>query len=135
MKIISLSIVRLKSLLAQVNLESFQEAAVPVSDFIEIYISAVGTIHRAYSFALMVDSSFEIVRRSFFDFSKGDIALEVVLLVSKGNGINSFTPQTADEHTGIYLLIKSSIDLVSIGELINFVALVDKLHRVETSMS
>jgi hypothetical protein len=58
-------------LLAQVNLklvtfylESFQEAAVPVSDFIEINISAVGTIHRAYSFALVVDSSFEIVRRS-----------------------------------------------------------------------
>lgn len=71
----------------------------------------------------------------FFDFSKGDIALEVVLLVSEGNGINSFTPQTADEHTTIYLLIKSSIDLVSIGELINFVSLVDKLHRVETSMS
>ena len=71
----------------------------------------------------------------FLDLSESDIALEVVLLVSEGNGVNSLTPQTADEHTTIDLLVESSIDFISVGKLIDLVSFVDKLHRVETSVS
>lgn len=71
----------------------------------------------------------------FLDLSESDIALEVVLLVSEGNGVNSLALQTANEHTTIDLLIESSIDLISIGKLIDLVSFVDKLHGVETSVS
>ena len=50
-------------------LEGLEEATVPIPDFIEINVSTVCTIYRANSFSFVVDSSFEVVRRSLIDKS------------------------------------------------------------------
>jgi hypothetical protein len=70
-----------------------------------------------------------------FDFSESYIALEVVLLISEGNSVDSLALQTPNKNTSIYLLIESSIDLISVGKLIDLITFVDELHRVETSVS
>lgn len=57
-----------------------------------------------------------------------------MLLVSEGDGVNSLTLQATNEDSAIDLLIKSSIDLLSISKLIHLVSLVDQLHRVESSV-
>ena len=50
----------------------------------------------------------------------------------EGHGFYSFRSQAANEDSWIQFFVEWYIDYVSIGELIDFVAFVDKLHGVKS---
>ena len=73
----------------------------------------------------MEDIALEIVSRFLLDLAETDLSLQVVLLIDEGDGFSSLWAKSADETSGIYLLIEGGIDSVSSGELVDLVALVD----------